>query len=189
MPPDRRSSDFERFVTAATPSLLRTAYLLTWNLPEAEDLLQEAFVRTAKRWPRVRKMEHPVAYTRRVLVNASLDAAKQRSRRSIELDGVGSSIDGHPDAGAEAELLAIDTRSELLFMLSTLPRRQRAVLVLRYFEDLSEREIADQLGWPVGTVKSTAARALDRLQQTFSEARTSVGGLAGEPIDVPRSAS
>jgi RNA polymerase sigma-70 factor (sigma-E family) len=165
--------EFDRFVTDSTPPLLRTAYLLAWNLGEAEDLVQETLARTARQWPRVRKMDHPYAYARRILVNLSLRDV-ERKRRVIlglgENDKPLHLAHNHlEDERAEQALLNVDARSEVLWMLATLPRRQLAVLVLRYFDDLSELEIADQLGWPVGTVKSTAARALDRLQRTFSQ--------------------
>jgi RNA polymerase sigma-70 factor (sigma-E family) len=177
---------FEHFVGESTSDLLRTAYLLTWNLAEAEDLLQEAFLRTARRWPAIKKMDHPHAYVRRIVVNLALAGAERRSRFAVELDARHDEhLELYSDPRPEEALGAIDTRSELLRMVATLPRRQRAVLVLRYFEDLSEAEIANCLGWPIGTVKSTAARALDRLQQSAEALRSSEAANRFEPV--PRS--
>ena len=160
--------EFERFVDEATASLLRTGLLITWDLAEAEDLLQEAFLRTAKRWPAIQKMDHPQAYVRRILINLALAESKRRSRARTELGVVGDQVlEQQADQRPEQELVAVEARSDLLTMLAELPRGQRAVLALRYFEDLSEAETASCLGWPLGTVKSTAARALDRLHRSF----------------------
>ena len=113
-------------------------------------------------------MEYPRAYVRRIVVNLALAEGTQRSRTGSAFDRVheDSSTNGR-GACSEAALLAIDSRSELDGMLATLPLRQRTVLVLRYFNDLSDDEIAELLKWPIGTVKSTGARAIDRLQQNF----------------------
>jgi RNA polymerase sigma factor (sigma-70 family) len=116
-------------------------------------------------------MEHPLAYVRRIAVNLAIDGGQERSRSRAELGlfDQRSPVLG-PDESAAAELLRIDTRLEITWVLAELPRRQRAVIVLRYFEDLSEAEIATYLGWPLGTVKSTASRALERLQRVMDDA-------------------
>jgi RNA polymerase sigma-70 factor (sigma-E family) len=165
----RVEAEFERFVADSTDALLRTAYLISWDPAEAEDLVQECLLAVARRWPRVRRMEHPHAYARRVLINLALDGADRRSRRRHELgaDDPGA-VDQVADAGSARELQSVDARSELLQALGTLAPRQRAVLVLRYFEDLSEAQVAAALGCSVGTVKSTASRALARLQAAMS---------------------
>jgi RNA polymerase sigma-70 factor (sigma-E family) len=165
--------DFEHFIVDSTPGLLKTATLLTWDVAAAEDLLQETYFRAAKRWPSIRHMEFRRAYVRRILVNATLAGNRRRSRLGNdrgylddeELANLGDARSGDPFRN-------IDERSELISMLAELSRRQRAVLVLRYFDDLSEAETADCLGWPIGTVKSTSARALDRLQRTFASGAT-----------------
>ena len=162
----RRRAEFEQFVAGSTDSLLRSAYLLVGDLAESEDLVQECLVTVAKRWPRVRSMEHPRAYARRVLLNLALDGSTRRSRRRLELERA-DTIDEGFDERSSGELTAVDIRSELVTALATLPPRQRAVLVLRYFEDLSESETAAALQCSVGTVKSTASRALARLQSTL----------------------
>jgi RNA polymerase sigma-70 factor (sigma-E family) len=164
---DRRRAEFEQFVAGSTNSLLRTAYLLVGDLAESEDLVQECFVAVAKRWPRVRSMEHPRAYARRVLLNLALDGSARRSRRRLELER-SDTIDERFDERSSGELTAVDSRSELVAALARLPPRQRAVLVLRYFEDLSESETAAALQCSIGTVKSTASRALARLQSAMT---------------------
>jgi len=156
--------EFERFVSDATPTLLRTGYYLTWDFAHAEDLLQEALLRTAKRWPVVRKMGHPRAYVRRILVNPALAEAGTRVREGNELEP-DEFFDQLTDQGQEEAALRVEAQSDLLAALSKLPIRQQVVVVLRYLEDLSEAAVAVELGWPLGTVKSTTARALIHLQQ------------------------
>jgi RNA polymerase sigma-70 factor (sigma-E family) len=162
---DRARDEFERFVAEATDDLLRTAYLVLWDLASAEDLVQECLFRVARRWLRVRSMEHPTAYARRIVVNLALDGAKRRRRHNAELDGpdLGRSDERHDEAAARA-FGKLDATSELLEVLGTLAPLQRAVLALRYFDDLSEAQVAEILGCSVGTVKSTASRALERLR-------------------------
>jgi RNA polymerase sigma-70 factor (sigma-E family) len=164
---DRRRAEFERFVAESTQPLLRTAYLVAGDVADAEDLVQECLIKVARRWPRVRTMEHPRAYARRVLINLALDDSGGRVRRHAELELPDVVHDG-ADAGSARELAAVDSRSELAQALAQLAPRQRAVLVLRYFEDLSEADTAAALGCSVGTVKSTASRALHRLQSTLT---------------------
>jgi RNA polymerase sigma-70 factor (sigma-E family) len=160
--------EFERFVTDRTAPLLRTAYLMAGNLAEAEDLVQEALLRVARRWPRVQVMEHPAAYARQVLVNMALDGAAQRARRSGELAAADRAGTYDPvDTRAQRDLHEVDTQQELLGALATLPARQRAIIVLRYWEDLPEAEVAEILGCSTGTVKSTASRGLARLRATI----------------------
>ncbi len=162
--------EFERFVDGCASGLLRTAYLVTWDLAEAEDLVQETFLRVARRWPRVRGMDQPVAYARRILVNLAVDDAKRRSRRRSELDAAdGARLDAYADGASARVLGAVDARAELLGALGVLAPRQRAVLVLRYFEDLSEAQVAELLGCSLGTVKSTASRGLARLRAALDE--------------------
>ena len=162
--------EFERFVDGCASGLLRTAYLVTWDLAEAEDLVQETFLRVARRWPRVRGMDQPVAYARRVLVNLAVDDAKRRSRRRSELGAAdGARLDAYADGASARVLGAVDARAELLGALGVLAPRQRAVLVLRYFEDLSEAQVAELLGCSLGTVKSTASRGLARLRAALDE--------------------
>jgi RNA polymerase sigma-70 factor (sigma-E family) len=158
--------EFERFVDGCTDGLLRTGYLVVCDLPEAEDLVQETLLRVARRWPRVRRMDQPVAYARRILINLALDDARRRSRRRHELDpGPAELLELEQDPVSSAAASGFALRAELVGALRELPPRQRAVLVLRFFEDLSEARTAEVLGCSVGTVKSTTSRALARVRE------------------------
>ena len=160
---DHRRADFEDFVAHNTAALIRTAYLIVWDLPEAEDLVQETLLKVAGRWHRVRRMTHPVAYARRILVNLALSGSDRRGRRRRELTG-----EQLPESVYEpGESEAIDAQDELMRALAALPPRQRTVLVLRYFLDLPEAEVAAAMKCSLGTVKSTASRGLARLEQTL----------------------
>jgi RNA polymerase sigma factor (sigma-70 family) len=104
-----------------------------------------------------------------VLINLSLDGAQRRTRRRQELVGdEAATLAAVPDESSARRLQTVGVRAELIDALGTLPPRQRAVLVLRYFEDLSEAQVAELLGCSVGTVKSTASRGLTRLQTALS---------------------
>jgi RNA polymerase sigma-70 factor (sigma-E family) len=157
---DRRRADFDTFVAASTDSLMRTAYLIVGDVPDAEDLVQETLLKVAGRWHRVRRMEHPVAYARRILVNRALDDAGRRTRRRRELTG-----EALPDRYEDAD--ESQAHDELLTALAALPPRQRTAIVLRYFLDLPEAEVAAAMKCSLGTVKSTAARGLARLEQAL----------------------
>jgi RNA polymerase sigma-70 factor (sigma-E family) len=146
---------FETFVTVAGGRLLRTAYLLTRDHALAEDLLQTALLRSWSAWPRLDGA--PEAYVRRVLVNTY---ASWWRRKWTGEHPTGDLPDGagHDPIEGEAE------RRDVWDALGRLPRRQRAVVVLRYYEGLTEAETADVLGCSVGTVKSQASRALAKLR-------------------------
>jgi len=169
---DTRRAEFDRFVTDNTDGLLRAAYLIVWDLQDAEDLVQETLLKVARRWPRVRRMEHPIAYARRILVNIALDGSARRSRHRLELTGE-EPPDRPGDAAASGERDEITLHDELLNALAQLPPRQRSVIVLRYFLDLPEAEVAAALKCSLGTVKSTASRGLARLEQTLRSANDS----------------
>src|SRR5215469_4933882 len=145
---------FEEFVHARSGSLLRTALALTGqNRAEAEDLLQVALERAYRHWPRVSESGEPERYVRKVLANASTDRWRRLARRPEQALPVGDAGPSVLDQAAE-----VADRDFLLRALAGLPPRQRAVLVLRYFDDLSEAETAQMLGCSLGTVKSHAAR-------------------------------
>ena len=169
---------FEDFAAGASDSLLRTGYLMTGDVREAEDLVQETFLRVARRWNRVRSMDHPAAYARRVLIGFVLDDAGRRSRRQAELGPQDAGIDA-ADESATRALREVDDLAEFRWALAQLPARQRAVLVLRYWADLPVAEVADILGCSAGTVTSTASRAAARLAKTL----TSSGSPAAEPTN------
>ena len=152
--------EFDRFVADNANALVRTAYLMVGDVHEAEDLVQETLFKVASKWPRVSRMENPVAYTRRILVNLTLHGSSKRSRNRAELKAT-------PPAETVANAAHLDIHDELFDALAALPPRQRAALVLRYFLDLPEAEVAAALGCSLGTVKSSTSRGLKRLEETL----------------------
>ncbi|MFJ5260786.1 SigE family RNA polymerase sigma factor [Streptomyces sp. NPDC088387] len=155
--------DFEDFVTACGPRLLRVAWLLTGDPHLAEDLLQTALAKVWPKWSRIAD-EQPEAYVRKTLVNTYSSWWQRRWRGEVptgELPEAPTS--GDPFAG-------VDLEQALAAVVRRLPPRQRAVLVLRYFEDLSVEETAEVLGCRPGTVKSQGAKALRTLRAQLSPA-------------------
>ncbi|WP_244930782.1 SigE family RNA polymerase sigma factor [Nocardioides sp. W7] len=158
---DGRAGSYEEFVAARSATLFRTAYLLTGNRPDAEDLLQVALVKVYAGWSRVSRAASPEAYARRTLVNAFLSSRRPaRFTRERLVHTLPDAVTHDADP---------DDRLVLWPLVDALPPRQRAVVVLRYYEGLSEREIADELRIAPGTVKSTCAAALRSLRQTMGE--------------------
>ncbi|HVE99456.1 MAG TPA: SigE family RNA polymerase sigma factor [Mycobacteriales bacterium] len=155
---ERTAQDaFDAFVAASGGRLLRLAYGLTGDRGLAEDLLQEALAKTYLRWQRIREPGAAEAYVRRVLVTTHI--SQWRRRRVVE--HVGAAL---PDvAGADA-YAGVDQRDEVWAALAGLGRKQRAVLVLRYFEDRDDADIARLLGCSTATVRSQAARAIAHLR-------------------------
>lgn len=153
---------FTDFVRAHSASLFRTAYLLTGDHQRAEDLLQSTLVRVYQRWARIEAMERPVAYARKVLVSQSASWWRRRSSHESPLQ-----LRDEPEWGSGVEVFAEHER--VWAAVLTLPPRQRAVMVLRYYEDLSEAEIAVTLGMAPGTVKSHAHQATRRLSGLLAE--------------------
>lgn len=159
---DRDTSDsFEDFVRGRSGYLFKLALLLTGqNRAEAEDLLQIALERAYRRRALLARDRSPEPYVRKVLVNASIDRRRMlrwRAEQRLDAGGYDRAVDDRTSEVADRDLLA---RS-----LALLPPRQRAVLVLRYWGDLSEAEIAATLGCSAGTVKSQASRGLARLRE------------------------
>jgi len=153
---------FEGFAAEASDTLLRTGYLMTGSARDAEDLVQETFLRVARRWNQVRSMDHPAAYARRILINLVLQDAERRSRQKAELAPQHAGIDAADQSAAQA-LRHVDDLGEIRWALAHLTARQRAVLVLRYWADLPVGEVAEILGCSSGTVTGTASRAAGRL--------------------------
>ncbi len=155
--------DFRAFVAARSAALLNFAHLLTGDRQLAEDVIQTALAKTALGWSRVRRKDNPEGYVRRAIVNTHLNVVRRRlwRERPSEL------IDVDAEApGAEHEF---DERDAMWHALAELPARQRAVLVLRYYEDLSEASIADVLGCSAGTVKSQASKGLSNLRRIVAK--------------------
>jgi RNA polymerase sigma-70 factor (sigma-E family) len=146
-------SGFAEFVSACSPRLLRTAYLLTHDRGRAEDLLQTALTKTWLAWPRI--VGDPEPYVRRTLATTYISWWRLRSHHERPTPDV---MDTVTPVGSS------DERVDLWAALGRLPRRQRAVVVLRYWEDLPEAEVAAALGCSVGTVKSQASKALAKLR-------------------------
>jgi RNA polymerase sigma-70 factor (sigma-E family) len=155
---------FEEFAVASSAHLVRTGFLLTGDAGLAEDLAQDALVGLYVAWPRV---SDPYAYARRSIVNA-VRTRWRRGRRRREVSLTDLLDDAVPAAADSAPALA--ARHVLMAALDTLPPRQRAVVVLRHLEDLSEAQTADLLGLSVGTVKSHNARAMAELRDLLAPA-------------------
>ncbi|GAA1815987.1 SigE family RNA polymerase sigma factor [Luedemannella flava] len=152
-----RQHEFDEFVLTRSPRLLRTAYLLTRDWASAEDLLQTALAKAWFAWPRMNGDPEP--YVRRILANTY--ASWWRRRWNGEHPT--ADLPERPPHLTEPQA-AVDARDELWRSLGRLPKRQRLVLVLRYFEDLSERETAEIMHCSVGTIKSQTAKALAKLR-------------------------
>jgi RNA polymerase sigma-70 factor (sigma-E family) len=162
---DRRA-DFTAYVRAREQRLARLAYLLTGNRDTADDLLQNVLSKVYRHWHRIAAVEQPDAYVRRMMVNENNSRWRQFARR---LDTPASHVIDVVEAPAPAGMdrgEAIDLWNQV----QSLPRQQRAVVVLRFYEDLSEAQTAEVLGCSVGTVKSHTSRALGALRTRMSEA-------------------
>jgi RNA polymerase sigma-70 factor (sigma-E family) len=157
--------EFEEFAAARSPALLRYASLLSGDREEARDIVQEVLARAMLRWRRLVSAGEPYAYVRRMVTNEFLSLQRRRRRfsfvplRERDLDGPSAPVAPNP-SGAEDELWQL---------LGTLPRQQRAVIVLRYYEGLGDEEIADVLGCRLGTVRGYASRALATLRVELAE--------------------
>ncbi len=151
-----RAEAFDTFVAARGPALLRFAYLLTADRGRAEDLVQTALERAWLRWDRIGGLEHVEAYVRTMLLNAH--RSWWRRHRGAEVVGE------PPEPAGTDPMAAVLDRDEVWRLVARLPQRQRAVLVLRYYEDMSEAQIAAALGVSVGAVKSYASRAMTALR-------------------------
>jgi RNA polymerase sigma-70 factor (sigma-E family) len=153
--------DFVEFVAARWTSLYRLAYLLTASPTAAEDLLQTTLEKSYVQWSRIGRMEFREAYVRRMLVNALVSNRRRAWMREVPSDSMPEVAGGVIDVGV------ID-RSLLWPLVCALPVRQRAVIVLRYYEDLSEAQIADVLGCAPGTVKSQTSAAMKALRRALA---------------------
>ena len=160
---EQKDADFAAYMTARQPSLLRTAYLLTGDRTSAEDLVQTAFAKLYLSWDKVQRREVLDGYVRRILVNEHNSLWRRPwKRRELVTETV-------PERAAQPQASYDGERAAMWEFVQTLPRKQRAVVVLRYYEDLSEAETADVLGISVGTVKSQASRAIASLRTRIQD--------------------
>jgi RNA polymerase sigma-70 factor (sigma-E family) len=150
--------DFSAFAVSRWPGLVRLAFGLTGDRGAAEDLAQAALARAYVAWRRVSHADDPDAYLRRILINAS----NRRFRRHRVTEQPGDPPETAVDGPAEL----VSERTSLLAALRQLPPRQRAVVVLRYWEDLTDAQIAAALGCSPGTVRSQLSRALTKLRES-----------------------
>jgi RNA polymerase sigma-70 factor (ECF subfamily) len=162
------AGEFEELYTSAFGRLVGQLFLVTGDLHEAEEVVQEAFTRAAGRWPRLREYDIPEQWVRRVAINLATDGRRRVRRRLAVLAQL--------DAEAAAVVPPISVDGLAVAAWATLPRRQRQVVVLHYLLDLPVREVASQLSMPVGTVKSRLARA-----------RSALAAQLDVEIDRPRS--
>jgi RNA polymerase sigma-70 factor (sigma-E family) len=161
---------FRAFVEARSPALLRSGWLLTGDWPSAEDLVQTAL---AAAWPRWTSLDYaPELYVRKIMVNTFLRWRQRRWNGELPTAQL-------PETRAYGDVFAqVDSRAALTAALDRLPARQRAVVVLRYFADLTEAQTAQAMGCSVGAVKSHAAKALARLRESPGLAEMMTGGVA-----------
>lgn len=162
--------EFAAFVRANTSALLRTAYLLTGSASGAEELVQDTLARLYPKWAKVEAADVPLAYVRRSLANAFVNDRRRPYSRDLVVELVPERADAR-DATAQ-----LDDRDEAWTLLRTLPDRQRAALVMRYFHDLPDEEIGAALGCRAGTVRSLISRGLSTMR---AQATKEPGPVAG----------
>jgi RNA polymerase sigma-70 factor (sigma-E family) len=151
---------FDELVAGCAPALLQLAVMLTGTREDAEDLLQTTLLKAHRHRRRVLHVEAPTAYLRRVMVNENISAGRVAARRRLRV----VSSEDVPEPSVSSSDGAVDQRDELWRLLATLPPKQRAVLALRYYEDLPDTEIAGLLGVSAVTVRTNASRALATLR-------------------------
>ncbi|MEO8695590.1 MAG: SigE family RNA polymerase sigma factor [Acidimicrobiales bacterium] len=157
------ANTFDAFVRESSAALARLAFLLTGDRQLGEDLLQTALSKVLPHWHRVVATGDPTPYVRTVMVRTAIGWRRRRWNGETPAQDL-------PEPTAAADFSsALDTRERLRVALTTLPARQRAVVVLRFYEDRSEAEVADLLGCSVGTVKSQAAKALAKLRARLDD--------------------
>ena len=156
-PPAARDPAFHEYVTSRSGSLLRMAYLLTRNRADAEDLVQAALAKTYQAWDRIEDRAAVDGYVRRAMVNTHISWWRRRRVEEYPTDEI-------PDQPVIDHAGDSEVQDALRRAIERLPQRMRAAVVLRYYEDMSEAEIANVLGVSLGTVKSTVSRAVAKLR-------------------------
>ena len=166
---------FREYVTARMPALLRTAYLLCGDWHRAEDIVSTAIVKLYTAWHRANRAEHIDAYVRQIVVRVWLDERRRPWRREHATATL-------PELQIEH---ALDTtavrRADLQHLLARMPSRQRAVLVLRFYDDLSIEQTAEILGCSIGAVKTLTSRALTTIRRLLPAGVTTLNELEGSP--------
>ena len=166
----RDTDAFTSFVREHTSALLGTAYLLTGDAVAAEELVQRTLVHLYPKWEKVAAAEAPLAYVRRSVINGFVNEKRSPASREYAVETV-------PDVGVpDTAAGRIADRDEIWSLLRLLPERQRAALVLRYFHDLPDGEIADALHCRAGTVRSLISRGLTAMREQAERADTAAGG-------------
>jgi RNA polymerase sigma-70 factor (sigma-E family) len=156
--------EFEEFLSARLAALLRYATVLACDPHLAEDIVQEVLARAQPRWARISAADVPEAYVKRMIINELASWRRRRVSRVVPMSLSGLDAIGVPQADPAT---AVDERDAMIRRIAALPVRQRIVVALRYYEGLSDPEIADQLGCRPATVRSHAARALATLRKTL----------------------
>jgi RNA polymerase sigma-70 factor (sigma-E family) len=164
-------SQFQDFVASRGPALLRTALLLTGNQEASEDLVQSALEKALRHWSRIRVSAATEGYVRQIMYRENISIWRQRRGREITMAEI-------PDQRTPDSSVAVTDWLAMRQALLRLGARQRTVIVLRYYEDLTEEQVAVAMGVSVGTVKSQTSKALDRLRRTAPELRPA--GLSEE---------
>lgn len=162
---ERDGPDFDDWVTARGPALLRLAYTLTGTQADAEDVVQEALARALPRWGRIRRVEDPDAYVRRMVVNAHTSVWRRFRRRESPVAEV--TLPGRVEAPGVG--LGEDDRDRIWRACQALPEAQRTAVVLRYYEQLDYAEIAALTGVREGSVRSRVSRGTAVLRETLGE--------------------
>ena len=158
----RDGEAYTAFVLGCQPSLRRTAYLMCGDWSLASDYVQDALIRVYRHWPRLRGEAEARSYARKAVVSVVIDAKRRRSSSELPVAEVFDGVGGPDETVRSAD------RDLLTRCLAQVPARQRACLVLRYYDDLSVADVAVALGISEGTVKSQSARGLDVLQRVFA---------------------
>lgn len=163
---------FEEFVSARLATLVRYATVVTWDPHLAEDITQNVLVRAQARWSRISRMDAPELYVKRMIVNEFLSWRRRRAAQSISLadESLDWFLPPAPDQTAQR-----DDRDAMLRLIATLPPRQRAVIALRFYEDLAVEQIAEILGCRTVTVRTHLSRALASLHRALPAALVTTG--------------
>lgn len=167
--------DFDEFVIDRLPSLVRYAIALTGSRELGEDLVQEAMIKAHSKWRRISQLDRPDLYVKRIVTNEFLGMRRRRALRTVGLED--RHLDHAQDDGPPSHEQTAAERNAMWAEMTRLPRQQRAVLVLRFYEGLTDLEIADLLRCRPGTVRAYASRALEALRIELTEGQRTDGPL------------